>query len=77
MATKRPVRLRDRYSPAIVKRVPANDHRLHWAGHGHVRGFLIQLSALIAVTLGLWAFFFWAALRYADRAPPPPLGGPL
>ena len=66
-----------RHRPPIVKRVPANDHRTAWAGRGHLGAFAIQLLALVLVNLGLWAFFAWTAIRYAERHVPLPPSGPL
>ena len=71
-----PALIRDRYRPRIAKRVPANDHRMSWAGRGHVGAFIVQLLALVLVNLGLWGFFLWSAIRYAERhVPTPSLGG--
>jgi hypothetical protein len=71
-----PAPFRERYRPPITKRVAANDHRLSWAGRGHIGAFVEQLLALVLVNLALWGFFLWAAIRYAERhVAAPPLGG--
>lgn len=76
--TPMPDPLRARHRPPIVKRMAANDHRRHWAGHRHVGAFLVQLLALIMVNLALWGLFAWSAIRYArDTVPLSPLSGPL
>ncbi|EDP62959.1 hypothetical protein BAL199_18941 [alpha proteobacterium BAL199] len=49
---------------------------MSWAGRGHVGAFIVQLLALVLVNLGLWGFFLWSAIRYAERhVPTPSLGG--
>lgn len=46
---------------------PKSPETLRWAGNGHVRAFLLQLSCLVAVLLAVWGFFLIWALRLADR----------
>jgi len=74
-----PASLRARHRPPIAKRVPANDHRRRWAGHGHVGTFLLQLGCLILVNLAVWGLIAWSAMQYAGHRIPPPttLTGPL
>ena len=67
-----PAPLRERYRPPIAKRVPANDHRRRWAGHGHVAAFLIQRGCLVLVNLAVWGLIAWSAAQYAGRRVPPP-----
>ena len=43
---------------------------LHWAGHGHVGAFLLQLGMLIAVNLAAWGFIFLMALRLLGKPMP-------
>lgn len=70
-----PAPIRERHRPPIAKRLPANDHHGAWAGKGHVRAFLVQLSVLVLANLALWGFFAWMAIRYAERHLPIPPGG--
>lgn len=74
-----PAPIRARFRPPVAKRVPANDHQPRWAGHGHVRAFVVQLLALVAINIALWGFFAWVAIRYAERKLPllPPGSGSL
>lgn len=51
-----------------VKRPPESDEKdepMHWAGHGHVGAFLLQLGILILVNLAVWGFVFLMALKFS------------
>lgn len=50
------------------------DVPLRWAGHGNVGGFLLQVSILIAVNLGLWGVVFLMAMKFAGVLGPPVAG---
>ena len=60
----KPLSQKDKPSP------DSGDEEMHWAGHGHVGAFLLQLGSLILVNLALWGFIFLMALRLLGEPMP-------